>query len=79
MDETNHPRFKWSHGCISLDEKVTSRDSATPEYFKNEEELKKAIASQLQNYHSMGYKFWYSIIEEWDGKKYTKREERNSK
>lgn len=69
MEQEFKGKFQLSHGCISLDEKITSRDMGSPEYFGTKFEAEKSLKDHATFYHSTGYKVWFSKIQEWNPEK----------
>ena len=75
MEPTEKPKeerkpIQLTHGCISLDDRLTSRDSAQPEYFDSREDAQRSLDAHSRFYRSIGYKVWFSNIQEWNGTEY---------
>ncbi|GEM_PF-6562068 len=66
MKEEFMGNFKLIHGCISLDERITSRDISHPEFFKTSSEAVESLREHGNFYATIGYKVWFSRIEKWN-------------
>lgn len=62
------------HGCISRDERITSRDISQPQYFDTLEEARQKLREHEEFYSTMGYKIWFARFLRRDGDKYVKIE-----
>ncbi len=62
-------KFQLTHGIISLDDRITSRDTADPEYFGTKPEAEKSLKDHAEFYFSLRYKIWFSNIREWNFEK----------
>lgn len=62
-------KFQLNHGCVRLDETITSRDNVYTEYFDTEPEAKQSLQQHSQFYERIGYKVLFSNIREWDPEK----------
>ncbi|MBW2972149.1 hypothetical protein KY359_03885 [Candidatus Woesearchaeota archaeon] len=66
-------RFRVNYGCISIDDRVETIDSAHPAFFDKPEDLNEFLRGVQCGYTRMGYKLFGVSILEWNGAEYVKR------
>ena len=74
MEQEFKGRIELTHGCISQDERLTSRDMDNPAYFETEQQARARLQEHSDFYRSIGYKIWFSHIRKWDPKTRTYEE-----
>lgn len=62
--------FRLIHGCISKDQRITSRDISNPQYFDTLDEARLSLRKQEDFYNTIGYKIWFARFARREGSNY---------
>ena len=63
-------KIRLIHGCISQDERITSRDTGLPQYFDTLDEARENLREQEDFYRRSGYKVWFASFARREGNEY---------
>lgn len=70
--------FRVDYGCISLDDRLDSRDVGESEFFDTPRQVNEFLDQRKLDFDRLGYKLWAVSINQWTGKEYRKINEGNT-
>lgn len=64
--------FRLIYGCISKDNRITSRDISNPQYFDTLDKARLELEEHKKFYNTIGYKIWFAEFARREGNNYIK-------